>query len=163
MNMDDFTSVAWGEIGTRATFRAGPCPASIPPYAVVALARFGDRYVLGQVPRGWCAPSGHIEPGESVLDAAIREAREEVGGEFADGRELGHYLVERPDGTIATVAVYIGAMRDYGNIPGGSESTGVRLAALRDLPSVYWTWDPLMEQVFGYAEERYREARMPDA
>jgi ADP-ribose pyrophosphatase YjhB (NUDIX family) len=28
---------------------------------------------------GWSCPGGHLEPGESALDAAVRELREEVG------------------------------------------------------------------------------------
>lgn len=158
MSPDAFVTVRWGEIGSRATFLPVPCPESQPPYAVVALARHGDRYVLGSVPRGWCAPSGHIEAGETPIQAAVREAHEEVGGQFVDGCELGHYVIERPSGALSTVAVFYGYMDSYGHIPAGSESTGVRLAAIAELPGVYWTWDPLMEQVFGYAEERFAES-----
>ena len=30
-------------------------------------------------PKGWSIPKGRVDPGESVLDAAIRETKEEVG------------------------------------------------------------------------------------
>ncbi|MFE9578573.1 NUDIX domain-containing protein [Nocardia sp. NPDC006044] len=40
---------------------------------------FGRRQNTGFEDGAWHLPSGHLETGESVLDALIREAREEVG------------------------------------------------------------------------------------
>jgi 8-oxo-dGTP pyrophosphatase MutT (NUDIX family) len=42
---------------------------------VLLLRRTGDTYASGQL----CLPSGHVEEGESVLAAAVRETREEIG------------------------------------------------------------------------------------
>lgn len=42
---------------------------------VALLRRAGDTWGSGQL----CLPSGHLEEGESILDAAVREAREETG------------------------------------------------------------------------------------
>ena len=42
---------------------------------VLLLRRAGDTYASGQL----CLPSGHLEQGESILAAAVRETREETG------------------------------------------------------------------------------------
>ncbi|GAA1575950.1 NUDIX hydrolase [Kribbella sancticallisti] len=58
------------------------------PAAYVALRR-GDEVLLllrantGYMDGYWAVPAGHVEHGESVLDAARREVREEVGVEIA--------------------------------------------------------------------------------
>ena len=42
---------------------------------VLLLRRTGDTWASGQL----CLPSGHVEEGESVVAAALRETREETG------------------------------------------------------------------------------------
>lgn len=50
---------------------------------VLCLIRDGSRILLqNRVKNDWCGytlPGGHIEPGESVVEAVIREMREETG------------------------------------------------------------------------------------
>lgn len=59
------------------------------PAAYVALRR-GDEVLLllragtGYMDGYWAIPAGHVEAGESVTAAAIREVREEVGVEVAE-------------------------------------------------------------------------------
>jgi phosphatase NudJ len=51
-------------------------------YFALAVVRLGHRYLLvherkhGQ---GWYLPAGRVEPGESIVDAAVRETMEEAG------------------------------------------------------------------------------------
>jgi 8-oxo-dGTP pyrophosphatase MutT (NUDIX family) len=45
-------------------------------------------------------PAGHLEPGESLEEAAVREALEETAYEFRPSHLLGIYLWARPQGDI---------------------------------------------------------------
>jgi 8-oxo-dGTP pyrophosphatase MutT (NUDIX family) len=56
----------------------------------------------------WVLPKGHVEPGETVLDAAIRESTEESGLEVKPGEPLGDvsYVYswrDRPDGELIRI------------------------------------------------------------
>lgn len=43
-------------------------------------------------------PAGHLEPGESLVDAAVRETREETGWEVQPTAFIGAYQWDAPDG-----------------------------------------------------------------
>jgi 8-oxo-dGTP pyrophosphatase MutT (NUDIX family) len=120
--------------------------------AVVVFVRCEGEFVLGKVPRGWCTPSGRLEPGEAPLEAAVREVQEEIGATLENPRLIGRYLLKRRDGTTRIVPTYVGTTRAYGNIPPGSESQGAQRFSRAQIPAVYWHWDDLLERMFEYAE-----------
>jgi 8-oxo-dGTP diphosphatase len=83
-----------------------------PPIAADVIAEIGDRIVLIErknIPFGWALPGGFVDLGETVEQAAIREALEETSLEVELRALLGVY--SRPDrdprGQTVTV-VYIG-------------------------------------------------------
>ncbi|MCR2802779.1 NUDIX domain-containing protein [Paenibacillus soyae] len=62
-----------------------------------------DAIVLTELhDRGWDIPGGHVEPGESVEDAARRELYEETGAHVGALEQLGYMKIElfgeRPSG-----------------------------------------------------------------
>ncbi|MDT8916226.1 NUDIX hydrolase [Amycolatopsis sp. PS_44_ISF1] len=81
----------------------------------VALARRGGTWHVLLIERGWppfagqwAFPGGHVDPGETFLQAAGRELAEETGVQVADLRQLGIYddPGRDPRGRYVTVAFF---------------------------------------------------------
>src|SRR6266513_1439000 len=88
-----YPSVFWPELGVIASFAPNSeLPADSEHTAVIAFAWTGEGFLLCDIPgRGWCAPSGRVEAGESAAAAAVREAREEARVDLLELIVLGTY------------------------------------------------------------------------
>ena len=167
---EPFPTVYWPAWDADATFDAGD---ALPPesagrlWAVLMFVFYGDKVALADIEgRGLTIPSGRIEPGETVDEAAVREAWEETGANLDPNRRrlIGCYRLTPRSGAHRGQArfcpVFVAEAFSFGSIPEGSESRGLVLAAWEDVADVYFAWDLLMAAVFKYAQER-KDALFP--
>lgn len=113
----------------------------------------GDKVLLTNIPgRGWCIPSGGVEPEEDAKDAAIRETMEEGGAKVNSVTYLGCYRVTEK-GHTRWASAFVSRLESLVDIPAGSEATDRMLATMEELPRVYHQWDALFEAVFRYSSE----------
>lgn len=100
-------------------------------FTVAAIAEENGRYLFVQERAARRVvlnqPAGHVEPGESPLDAVVREAFEETGREFRPESLLGLYLWQGPAGRTVLRIAFTGRI--------GERAAGSRLdrAILRTL------------------------------
>lgn len=84
-------------------------------------------------PFGWSLPGGHVEYGETLWDAAMREAKEETG---LNARLLDQFYTysdpARNPGRHVITTVFIA--RGLGVIHPGSDAKSVRVCPLKELP-----------------------------
>lgn len=69
-------------------------------------------------------PAGHLEPGESLLDAALRETREETGWQVRLTHFIGSYLWQVP-GTDKHYLRFAFAAEPLAEIPGATLDEGI--------------------------------------
>jgi len=162
-----FPTVYWKVWDVDATF----LPGSLLPegslgrlWAALTIVYYGDKVVLADIEgRGLCIPSGKIEAGETLDQAAEREVYEETGARVDPDRRrlVGCYrMVVRATRAVRYCPVFVAEVVGFEPIPDGSESRGIFLAAIEDLSDLYFTWDDLMAAVFEHAA-RQREALLP--
>jgi 8-oxo-dGTP pyrophosphatase MutT (NUDIX family) len=88
----------------------------------------------------WGLPGGRIEPGESILQTALREAKEETGLTITLTRLLGVYsgpeyrIVTFPDNVAQLVDILLEAVIVAGELVCSSESTELRFFHPEDFP-----------------------------
>lgn len=89
-----------------------------PELTVAALAEVSGKFlVVEERIKGrnvFNQPAGHVEEGESIIDAVVREAQEETAWGFTPAALIGVYLWRRPTNGRATLRfAFTGAVHDY--------------------------------------------------
>lgn len=86
-------------------------------------------------PYGWALPGGFVDVGESLAQAAVREAREETSLEVTLGEQLWAYSDPKRDPRGATVSVVFTA-RATGTPRAADDAKNVRVYDLAQLPEL---------------------------
>jgi 8-oxo-dGTP pyrophosphatase MutT (NUDIX family) len=93
-----------------------PSP-NLPAITVAAVAEADGRFLLVEEiinrRRVFNQPAGHVEAGETLVAAVIREAREETAWRFAPEALVGVYLWRSPDGHAFLRFAFTGRVSDH--------------------------------------------------
>jgi 8-oxo-dGTP pyrophosphatase MutT (NUDIX family) len=74
-------------------FKPAACVVLIDKDNAVLLTRRADRIFFS---RAWVCPGGHVDPNESLEDAALRELQEECGVKIMDRNFMGRAIDIKP-------------------------------------------------------------------
>ncbi len=118
------------------------CGTSVKTYrnpfpTVDIIIRVDDKIVLVErknPPKGWALPGGFEDYGESLENAAVREAREETGLEITNLRQFGAYSDPDRDPRQHNISIVFTA-DGSGDLKGGSDAAHAELFKLDALPS----------------------------
>jgi ADP-ribose pyrophosphatase len=110
--------------------------------SVVVLARFGPEVAVVVQPRPGAGgqttelPAGCLEPGETPLEAAMRELREECSLAAARWRELGEFWAAPAYSTERVTAFEATGLSESPGSPDADEEITVQWRRLEELPAV---------------------------
>lgn len=142
------------KIGRQSlTFHPAPFRAPLRAFAAIVFPWRGREALLCDiVGRGWCVPSGIVEPGETSEQAARREAIEEAGAIVGDLQYVGCYrITERGD--VRWADCFTALVPELVEIGIIAESRARKFVAMEELPQIYYAWNPLIKLVFEHALE----------
>jgi len=149
-----------GEYGRqRLQFFPAPFRAPLRAFAGLVFPWDGDQVLVADIcSRGWCIPSGRVEPFETSLDAVRREALEEAGAILKDIQYIGCYHIsERTE--VRWADCFVARIDRLVEIGMKDESKGRQLMCLDELPAIYHLWNPLTKMVFEHSKEILERGR----
>lgn len=139
----------------RQTLQFYPAPFRAPLRAFAALVFpwHEDRVLVCDIAdRGWCIPSGRVEPFEDSVETVVREAKEEGGASLGHVQYIGCYqITERRE--VRWADCYAAIVQTLGEIEAPIESRGRELWTIEELPLRYHNWNDLTEMVFLHSFE----------
>lgn len=135
----------------KLTFFSAPQKTPLRAFAGLVFPWIEERVVVCNIAdRGWCIPSGRVEPGESSVEAVRREALEEGGIELIQIQYIGFYKIETRD-EAKYADCFTARVSKTLEIGMKNESLGRKLVSIDQLPGLYHLWNDLTEQVFHHA------------
>lgn len=133
-------------------FNPAPFRAPLRAFAALVFPWLDDQVLICDIEdRGWCIPSGRVEPGESSLDAAVREAQEEAGADLKEIHYIGCYRVTQRD-EVRWLDVYAANVEGLHDLDPQFESTDRKYVTMEELPEIYHLWNPMTEAVFKHSK-----------
>jgi len=137
----------------RLEFHPAPFRAPLRAFAGLVFAWQGDKVLVCDIEgRGWCIPSGRVEPYENSLEAVRREALEEGGAILECIQYLGCYRISEKR-EVRWADCYAARVSELVDITRQDESNGRKLVKIEELPAIYHLWNPLTEMLFQQSYE----------
>lgn len=141
-----------GKYGNQTMeFFAAPYRAPLRAFAALVFPWRDEEILIADIcDRGWCIPSGRVEPGEGSQEAAVREAREEAGAILTNTAYIGCYRMSNLQ-EVRWADVFVAEVVSLAEITHKAESSGRKFCTMGDLPECYHLWNPLTEAVFHHS------------
>jgi ADP-ribose pyrophosphatase YjhB (NUDIX family) len=136
-----------------------------PIVGVIIVVRRGDQVLLAQRSRGtylgrWGFPGGHVERGETIVEAGLRELQEETGVGAEPRGVLTHLDVmdRKPDGSVSFHYVLLAVLADWRSGEGvaADDAAAVRWITLKEMADRAVPLLPEVERVARMALDQTR-------
>jgi 8-oxo-dGTP diphosphatase len=136
-----------------------------PVVGVIVVVRRGDQVLLAQRSRGtylgkWGFPGGHVERGETIIEAGLRELQEETGVSAEPRGVLTHLDVmdRKPDGSVSLHYVLLAVLADWraGEAVAADDAAAVRWITLQEMKAGVVPLLPEVERVARMALDQTR-------